>query len=309
LCAEQTNKQIHIHTMKNKITCLLAGAALFGATANAEIALGESLSASGYIDIVAVDGDAVGGNKEMTTTEFELGLSFTPAESAFSAVAELSFGEADVEWETVTITYQHSDALSFTFGNILSYQGLESYDAPNNYFVSYAGKDNSALYSAGYATGISADYSTGDFALGVWAGDSVAGDSLDLEYYIGYTGIENLTLAVALADNNEGGETTNFMVTYEYDAFTLMAETVESEDFAVGSNLDVTAITAAYAMGDTTYAIRLADGDYEGVDYEKLSVSAFHAFSDNVSAGVEFLDEEQGSMSGDSIAFELLYVY
>jgi hypothetical protein len=28
-----------------------------------------------------------------------------------------------------------------------------------------------------------------------------------------------------------------------------------------------------------------------------------------VSAGVEFLDEEQGSMSGDSIAFELLYVY
>ena len=43
--------------MKNKITCLLAGVALFGATANAEIALADGLSASGYIDIVATDVD------------------------------------------------------------------------------------------------------------------------------------------------------------------------------------------------------------------------------------------------------------
>jgi hypothetical protein len=171
--------------MKNKITCLLAGAALFGATANAEIVLAEGLSASGYIDIVSADGDISGDNDRTTTTnEFELGLSFTPAESAYSAVAEISYDGTAANFETVTVSYQYSDALSFTAGHILSYQGLESFDAPNNYFVSYAGADGTALYSAGYADGVSADYSAGDIASGVWAGDRPASDDLDLEYFL-----------------------------------------------------------------------------------------------------------------------------
>ena len=95
-----TNKNIY---MKNKITCLLAGAALFGATANAEIVLTDELSAYGYIDMALTDGEA-NDNTTTSVAEFELGFAFTPAESAYSAVAELSFGESDVEWETVTIT-------------------------------------------------------------------------------------------------------------------------------------------------------------------------------------------------------------
>ena len=75
--------------MKNKITCLLAGAALFGATANAEIVLTDELSAYGYIDLALTDGEG-DGNTETSAAEFELGFSFTPAESAWSAVAELS---------------------------------------------------------------------------------------------------------------------------------------------------------------------------------------------------------------------------
>jgi hypothetical protein len=47
----------------------------------------------------------------------------------------------------------------FTFGNILSYQGFETFDATGLYQYSYAGADNTALYSAGYAVGASADYS------------------------------------------------------------------------------------------------------------------------------------------------------
>ena len=52
--------------MKNKITCLLAGAALFGATANAEIALADGLSAYGYIDINAADTDQAGAAGDRT---------------------------------------------------------------------------------------------------------------------------------------------------------------------------------------------------------------------------------------------------
>ena len=63
--------------MKNKITCLLAGAALFGATANAEIVLTDDLSAYGYIDMALTDGDGA-GNTDTAVAEFELGFAFTP---------------------------------------------------------------------------------------------------------------------------------------------------------------------------------------------------------------------------------------
>ena len=204
--------------MKNKITCLLAGFALFGATANADIVLADGLTAYGYIDMNA--SDAENAPREADFTEYEIGLSFTPAESQWSAVVELSYltSGADTTFETAAVTYQYSDALSFTAGNVLSYQGLESYDAPNNNFISYAGQG--ALYSAGYAEGVSADYSAGDITLGAWAS---AGGSADFEYYAAYSGIENLTLSVAIADNNsaglEGSETTNLMAVYELGDF------------------------------------------------------------------------------------------
>ena len=167
--------------MKNKITCLLAGVALFGATANAEIVLGDSLSAYGYIDMALTDGDGA-GNTDTAVAEFELGFSFAPAESAWSAVAELSFDsdtavngdaqtpeeaitDSSAEFETVTITYAASDALSFTVGNIYTYQGFESFDATGLYQFSYGGAGGAALYSADYAVGAAADYSVGDFDL------------------------------------------------------------------------------------------------------------------------------------------------
>jgi hypothetical protein len=303
--------------MKNKITCLLAGAALFGATANAEIALADGLSASGYIDIVAVDAD--NGDRTFDSSEFELGLNFTPADSAWSATAELSYDVADannetVSTETVAVTYQHSDALSFTFGQVYTYQGLESDDAPDNYFISYAGQTtvggSNDLYSVDYASGICVDYNVGDISLGVWT-DAITGASY--EYYAAYTGIENLSLAVAIADNEDDSETTNFMATYVHGDFTIMAENVDSEGFvaaATGLDLDVTSITVAYSMGDTTLAVRAVDGEYGADDFEKVSLAAFHALSDNVAVGVEYSDEELGANdSVDGFAVELLYVF
>lgn len=297
--------------MKNKITCLLAGAALFGATANADIVLADGLTAYGYIDMNT--SDAEGGAREADFTEYEIGLSFTPAESQWSAVVELSYlsSAANTTFETAAVTYQYSDALSFTAGNVLSYQGLESYDAPNNNFISYAGQG--PLYSAGYAEGVSADYSAGDITLGAWAS---AGGSADFEYYAAYSGIDNLTLSVALADNNsaglEGSETTNLMAVYELGDFTLSYENVDSSGFGdadpanASLDLDVDVFAIAYSMGDTTVALRLSDGTIDGADFEKTSIAAFHSLSDNVAAGVEYSDEDG---EANVISAELLYVF
>jgi hypothetical protein len=294
--------------MKNKITCLLAGAALFGATANAEIAIGDSLSAYGYIDMALTDGDA-SGDTETSVAEFELGFSFAPAESAWSAVAELSFDsdESDSEWETVTITYAATDALSFTAGNILSYQGFETYDATGLYQFSYAGADGAALYSAAYAVGACADYSTGDFDLGVWIGDTTESE-LSYEYLVAYNGVENLTVKLIFADD-PGYETTNLWASYDYGDFTFAAEHVYTEDGSNTELVDVEMFMVYYAMGDAGITFRITDGEWGGVDFDKFTVSPSYAFSDNVFGLVEFSTEDLGGTESDTAAVELIYSF
>ena len=293
--------------MKNKITCLLAGAALFGATANAEIVLTDDLSAYGYIDMALTDGEG-DGNTDTAVAEFELGFAFTPAESAYSAVAELSFDGAGVtDFETVTISYQYSDTLSFTFGNILSYQGFETFDATGLYQFSYAGAGGSALYSAGYAVGASADGSIGDIDYGIWVGDTDSGTN-SFEYLLAYNGIENLTVKFIYADD-PGYETTNVWASYDYGDFTFAAESVETEDGTGADVLDVQYLMVYYAMGDAGLTVRFSDGEYAGVDYEKFTISPSYAFSDNVFGLVELSSEELGGVEEDTIAAELIYSF
>lgn len=292
--------------MKNKLISLLAGVAIFGATANADIAIGEGLTAYGYIDQVVLDQS--GSDREGYLGEYEIGLSFTPAESQFSAVAELSYDDATsgAEFETVAVTYQYSDALSLTAGSIYTYMGLESADAPNNSFISFAGSadvDGGFLYNnTTWGGGVAADYSAGDFALGVW---SQVSNSPDLEYYAAYSGIENLTLSVALAENEGGNDVTNIMAVYELGDFTISAEDVD-----VDNTLDVTSVSVAYGMGDTTIAVRAVDGDYAGADYDKFSIAAFRSLSDQVAVGVEYSDEDlEGGTDAKGFGVELLYVF
>jgi hypothetical protein len=288
--------------MKNKITCLLAGVALFGATANAEIVLTDDLSAYGYIDMALTDGDGT-NDTDTAVAEFELGFAFTPAESAYSAVAELSFDGAGVtDFETVTISYQFSDSLSFTFGNILSYQGFETYDATGLYQFSYAGAGGAALYSAGYAVGASADGSLGDIDYGVWIGDTDSGTN-SFEYLLAYNGVENLTVKFIYADD-PGYETVNAWASYDLGDFTIAVESVETEDGTGADVLDVQYVMVYYAMGDAGLTVRFADGDYAGVEYEKFTISPSYAFSDNVFGLVEFSTEELGAVEQDTAAVE-----
>ena len=311
--------------MKNKITCLLAGAALFGATANAEIVLTDELSAYGYIDLAVFD-DEGDGNTTTDAAEFELGFAFTPLESKWSAVAEISFDgdqgadALDSDWETVTISYQYSDTLSFTFGNILSYQGFETFDATGLYQYSYAGPQNTPLYSAAYAIGASADGSLGDIDYGVWVGEStVATEPSDssYEYLLAYNGIENLTVKFIIADD-PNYDTTNVWASYDYGDFTFAVEHVDTDfEAGAGNDLEVTMGMVYYAMGDAGITFRYVDGeiaDALGIfqDYEKFTISPSYAFSDNVFGLVEFSTEELGvgpNSDRDTAAVELIYSF
>ena len=302
--------------LQKQLTAALAGAALFGSVANAEIPLTDELSAYGYIDMALTDGDGT-GNTSTSVAEFELGFAFAPAESAWSAVAELSFdgglgdNATDSEWETVTISYQYSDSLSFTFGNILSYQGFETYDATGLYQFSYAGDTSNnrsgVLYSAGYAVGASADYTTGDFDLGVWVGDTDSSE-MSYEYLLAYNGVENLTVKFIYADD-PGYETVNAWAAYDYGDFTFAVETVETESGTGADILDIQTALVYYSMGKAGITVRLSDGDYNGQSFEKFTISPSYSFSDNVFGLVEFSSEELDGVDNDTAAVELIYSF
>ncbi len=331
----KTNKQTNnIMKMKKELLASLTSAALFGSVANAEIPLTDDLSAYGYIDAYYEDKDT-GNNLEGGIAEFELGFSFTPAESKWSAVAELSFRDGrttsatdddgkdvnntnvpdELDFEAVTITYAASDALSFTIGNMLSYQGFETYDATGLFQYSYQGFKNGVVYSAGYSYGASADYATDDYALGLWVGEN--DDSASVEFLAAYTGIEDLTVKFIYADD-PGYETINIWASYDIAAFTFAVEYTSNDwdgTFTAGEERaeDTYMALAYYSFGKAGLTLRYSGGDYENeIEFEKFTVSPSYAFSDNVFGLLELSYEEvEGLTDEDSttLAAEIIYSF
>ncbi|MDP4610141.1 MAG: hypothetical protein NWT02_03025 [Opitutales bacterium] len=303
--------------LQKEILSLIAGSAMFGSIAQAEIILTDDLSAYGYIDLAYTDLDD-GDNLEGGAAEFELGFSFAPEDSAWSAVAELSFlgtgsfsGGEDVEtqWETLTITYAATDELSFTVGNILSYQGFETYDATGLFQYSaqgWTGTSHAYVYSAAYAYGASADYVTDAYALGLWIGE--VDDELSYEFLAAFTGIEGLTAKFIYADD-PGYETFNFWASYDIDAFTFAVE-YTGTDYTGGSELDAYMALVYYSFGDAGITARYSDVDEGMFEYSKITLSPSYSFSDNVFGLLEvsWIDEDGGD-NVTTFAAELIYSF
>ncbi|MGJ8638398.1 MAG: hypothetical protein ACSHYA_03305 [Opitutaceae bacterium] len=295
--------------LHKQLVATLAGAAVFGSVANAEIPLTEDLSAYGYIDTAYVSSNDV-AHIDGAVAEFELGFSFTPADSAWSAVAEVSFRDGfstpgdDLDFETVTITYAASDELSFSVGNILSYQGFETYDATGLFQYSAQGIGGAYVYSAAYAYGASADYVSDDFAFGVWAGES--NDDLSLEVLLAYTGVEGLTLKYIYADD-PAYTTHNVWASYEVDAFTFAAEYTTNDYGAVED--DIYMALVYYSFGDAGLTLRYSTGEIGGVDFDRYTISPSYAFSDNVFGLLEYSLDDLAGGDDTQLAAELIFSF
>ena len=299
--------------IKNTLMSGLAASALFYSSASAEIILTDDLSLSGYVDMWFDSLDSE-DKADFGVQEIELAFAFTPAESAFSAVVELSLdgtdafagGEGvDLNTETVTVTYAASDALSYTIGNILSYQGFETFDATGLYQYSYSGLGGDPLYSAAYAFGACADYVTDDYSLGFWIGDSAG--SLSYEALLAYTAVENLTLKLIYADD-PGYESFNVWGAYDYGDYTFAAEYYDSETTG-GVETDTLMFLAYKSFGDAGLTVRYVDGEVGGTSYDRLTFSPSYAVSDNVFVLAEFTFEETDAGDSEEFAAELIYSF
>jgi hypothetical protein len=326
--------------MKKKLLSLASLLAVLNTHAIEIGPTGSGVELGGFVDYSAVSqGDTT---SPVSTAQVELNLDFENGPVSFSLDYDLtatqgldSDGDNDVDTDDTTsgnleeavLTYTISDSLSISVGRMLSYLGFEAYDAPNMYQFSYAydyategGQD---IYD-GYADGLSVDYATDMFSIGVWTDFA---EKPSFEYAFAFTGITNLTAKAIFAEY--GGDADDIMTlwaSYQLDKLLLAVEFATDEknagtpgtlaDFS-DDDIDAFMIMGNYSITDS-FAItaRYSQAEYTdgttSVDVDKFTISPSYSFTDNFSGLIEYstYDVTAGNAEPDDLtAIELIYTF
>ena len=265
----------------------VAAFAVIASSASAEVAINENLSLDGYATAAAVVTEPSAGKDKVL---FDSGRvydsakiavngkygDFTSKVSLLNMKSSKNSTTADTGLMDAYATYKSGD-IAVTGGQFLSWLGFESFDTPNNAFISFG----SSSYLGNYGTGVKVDYTTKEYSTGIAVKDSISGgdkflggdgdfsDELGYEAYFLYTGIEKVTVFLGAGYEDTEGATTeaqtyNAWVSYALtDKLSLAAEYASIKDSASFSWL--TQVT--YAVNDAvSVAGRLTAKDLTGVD-------------------------------------------
>ena len=328
--------------MKNKLLSLASLLAVFNANAIEIGPTGSGVEMSGFIDIAFTD-QATGAQ---STTVGQVEVNFDYSKGPVSASVDLDFtdmqGVSDTNTtggnlEEAVITYDFGNGFSISAGQMLSYMGFEAFDPTNMYQYSYAYDYGNyavqSIYDA-YDVGVSIDYATDDYSIGVW---SSAENSAGYELALAYTGIDNLTAKAIWSDfsDQEQAYTKNtYWVSYNFGNLLVAGEIAEADSkaAATGADKDGFLIMGNYAFTDkTALTLRYSQEETSGwnsdvltSDIGKFTISPSYSFTDNFSGLIELstYDEDisgaidyDGDGSNDSrdienlLAVELIYTF
>ncbi|MEY4488023.1 MAG: hypothetical protein RIQ79_531, partial [Verrucomicrobiota bacterium] len=236
----------------------------------AEVKINENLSLDGYaIGSGVITEGTPPGNYQLVNTgrvfdsiKVALNGKYQDFSAKVSLIALDSVNNAvpnDAGLLDAYVTYKIEN-LSITGGKYLGWLGYESFDSPNNAFISFS----QVIYSSPYATGVKLDYAGDGFSTGFSVRDSQTGpggaffegdgefsDDLGYEAYISYTGIKDLTLFAGAGyedvDTGDDVLTTDFWAAYKVtEKLTLAGEYATTEDATTSSWLAL----ASYAVSD-----------------------------------------------------------
>jgi hypothetical protein len=284
---------------------------------------GSGVEMSGFIDIAFTDQADTSQLTDIGQVEFMFDYSTGPV----SASIDVDFGGNNAgagshnggNLEEAIITYDFGNGFSVTAGKMLTYMGFEAYDPTNMYQYSYAYDYGNygvqTIYDA-YDVGVSVDYGTDDYSIGVW---SSAENSAGYELALAYTGIENFTAKAIWSDFSDqvGGpsyEKATYWVSYQFGSLLLAAEIAEA-DFQSDADTppnspdkDGFLVMANYAFTDSAaLTLRVSteetsDWDSETLtsDITKFTISPSYIFTDNLSGLIEFstYDEDITTVGG-----------
>ena len=303
--------------MKNKLLTLASLLAVFNLNAIEIGPTGSGVEFGGFIDVFYQSQDTADpADRDDYLDVGQVELNFDFATGPVSASVDVDFGLAsEVNLEEAVITYDLGNGFSVSGGKMLSYTGFEAYDPINMYQYSYAYDAASGIsggqdvYDA-YDDGMSIDYATDAFSIGLWS--SVEEDG-GFEYAVAYTGVENLTFKAIMADW-ETYEITTIWASYQMDKLLLGAEIAEKDMTDPADNdIDAFLIMANYAITDATaLTLRYSEEEVGADTYEKLTISPSYVFNDSFSGLIEYsvYDETTGAtVINDLFAVELIYTF
>tara|TARA_B000000441_G_scaffold119313_1_gene93069 strand:- start:60 stop:989 length:930 start_codon:yes stop_codon:yes gene_type:complete len=309
--------------MKKKLLSLASMLALLNANAIEIGPTGSGIELVGFVDMFYQSQDTPAGDDADTfdVGQIEINLDFEDGPLSVSVDYDIysTEGGADgADLEEAIITYDFGNGFSMTAGKMLSYLGFEAYDPINMYQYSYAYDVSPALdgtasgqniYDA-YDDGISLDYSSDLFSVGIFASAETDGG---YEYALAFTGVENLTLKAIMADW-DAYETTTFWGSYQLGKLLVGLEVAE-KDNTVGNDIDGWLVMGNYGFTDSLgLTLRYSEQDIgESASFEKVTVSPSYVFTENFSGLIEYSAYDSSGATAvdvnDLFAVELIYTF
>ena len=216
--------------MKNKLLSIASLLAVFNLNA---IEIGPTGSGAELTGFVVLDYASSGGTSSFSSSEVELNFDWSTGPVSFSLDYNVfgddrtgTAGESDME--EAVVTYSFNDNLSVSAGRMLSYLGFEAYDAPNMYQISGAYTTKFGPLYDGYADGVSIDYASDMFSVGVWT--DIA-EKPSFEYALAFTGVENLTAKYIFGDYGGSSESKqSIWASYQIGKLLVAAEMADHSD-------------------------------------------------------------------------------
>ena len=238
------------------------------------------------------------------SSEVEVDLDWSTGPVSFSMDIDVyknnagTVNGADVngtEIEEAVLTYSINDNLSVSAGKMLSYLGFEAYDAPNLYQISTAYDQASygALYD-GYADGVSIDYATDMFSVGVWTD---LAEKASFEDALAFTGVENLTAKYIYGDYGGSSESKQTLwASYQIGKLLVAAEIAKHDNAGnvAANDEDGWLIMGNYSITDPlSLTLRYSNVESKGAtvaDTNKFTVSPTYMITDVLAFLAEYSD-------------------
>lgn len=274
----------------------------------AEIALTESLSVEGFVDMSYSDSDNAESRIGIDQVEFD----FLFNAGAVSAQVDVEYEEAGsaTEIEQAFVTYDLGNGAALTAGRFASQLGFEAFEPTGLYQQSLA-YANTAL--PGYDNGVK--YTNGSFGIAIVddASDGQIGDGSDYSIEVAYSTDLGNGLGAFLGGryNSVDGNDDQFVVdaylTYETGAWLFAAEVVHVDD---GADVDTSALALAnYSYSDAA-SVTARYSVEDGTDTSKITLAHNYALADNLAliAEVSSVDVD-GADEDVQSAVELLFTF
>jgi len=300
-----------------KTLAVLAGLTFAGNLAQAQIAIGETLTVSGFADASYVNNDnSTAETSDFNIDEVEIDLAFSL--EAVTAEIHLQSTGDNLELEQAFAS-TNLGGITVSAGRMLNLLGLES-DEPTNLVTDSWAYSDTFNPTRRYNEGIRGAFSQGDLSIAASVTDSYAAgigtagsndfNNLAFDVAASYGGIENLSVSLGYATDN--GDTVasdltlvNINATYSLGQISISGEYSDWE-LGAAEEADSYLIMGTYSVNDDLYlAARYSevDSNVDGNDEEKLTVAAGYDLTDNLQTRIEYSSGETGAAGTDNDTF------